>query len=63
LLLRRRPTWIALALAGAFTVGTMSLTNFRLGSDFRWLLLPPVLLWLLGLLGLAAARMDDSTAA
>jgi hypothetical protein len=26
------------ALAGLFTIGTMSLTNFQLNSDFKWLL-------------------------
>ncbi|MEO8061615.1 MAG: hypothetical protein ABI821_02595 [Pseudomonadota bacterium] len=38
-----------LALAGVFTVGTMSLTNFQLSSDFRWPLLLPSFLWLIGL--------------
>ena len=42
-------TWIALALAGLFTVGTMSLMNFLLNSDFKWLLLIPSLLWIIGL--------------
>jgi len=28
----------------------MSVTNFLLHSDFRWLLLLPALLWLVGLL-------------
>ena len=42
-------TWIALALAGLFMVGTMSLTNFQLNSDFKWLLLIPSLLWVIGL--------------
>jgi hypothetical protein len=27
----------------------VSLTNFRLHSDFRWLLLIPSLLWIIGL--------------
>ncbi len=46
---REKWTWIALALAGLFTVGTMSLTNFQLHSDFKWLLLIPSLLWVIGL--------------
>ena len=46
---RERWTWMALALAGLFTVGTMSLTNFQLNSDFKWLLLIPSLLWVVGL--------------
>ena len=46
---RKRWTLIVLALAGLFTVGTMSLTNFQLNSDFKWLLLIPSLLWIIGL--------------
>ena len=38
-----------LALAGLLTVGTMSLTNFQIDSDFKWLLLVPSLLWIGGL--------------
>ena len=41
--------WLVLALTGAFTVGMMSLINFQIGSDFKWILLVPVLLWILGL--------------
>ena len=37
------------AVAGLLTVGLMSAMNFALHSDFRWLLLVPVLLWLGGL--------------
>ena len=46
---REKWTWIALALVGLFTVGTMSLTNFQLKSDFKWLLLIPSVLWVIGL--------------
>ena len=46
---REKWTWIVLALAGLFTVGTMSLTNFQLDSAFKWLLLIPALLWFIGL--------------
>ena len=46
---RERGTFAALAVAGAASVGLMSATNFLLNSDFRWLLLLPALLWLLGL--------------
>ncbi len=42
-------TWVMLAMAGLFTVGTMSLTNFQLNSDFKWLLLVPSLFWVIGL--------------
>ena len=58
---REKWTWIVLALAGLFTVGTMSLTNFQLNSDFKWLLLIPSLLWLVGLIARAGAL--DSTGA
>jgi uncharacterized membrane protein len=46
---RKNWTWLALALAGLFTVATMSLTNSQLNSDFKWLLLIPSLLWITGL--------------
>ncbi len=42
-------TFTILALSGAVGVGLMSLTNFLLNSNFRWLLVLPVLLWLVGL--------------
>jgi hypothetical protein len=58
---REKWTWIALALVGLFTVGTMSLTNFQLNSDFKWLLLIPSLLWLVGLIARADA-LDSSGA-
>jgi hypothetical protein len=50
LLARRAPgaLW-ALTVAGASGVALMSATNFLLHSDFRWLLLVPVLLWFAGL--------------
>lgn len=38
-----------MALSGTLTVGLMSATNFALHSDFRWVLLLPVLVWLAGL--------------
>ena len=46
---RKKLTLTILALAGVFTVGTMSLTNFQLSSDFKWPLLIPSALWLVGL--------------
>jgi hypothetical protein len=42
-------TRLALAITGLSTVGLMSAVNFRIGSDFRWLLLLPALLWLCAL--------------
>ena len=47
---RERGTFAALAVAGAASVALMSATNFLLHSNFRWLLLLPALLWLVGLL-------------
>ena len=47
--LRLRGTSRAMALSGALTVGLMSVTNFALHSDFRWVLLLPALVWLAGL--------------
>ncbi len=51
--------WIFLMLAGLFTVGTMSLTNFQLNSDFKWLLLIPSLLWVMGLVFFTVPRKSD----
>jgi hypothetical protein len=50
--LRTKTAWSGLAWVGMFTVGVMSLTNFQIDSDFKWLLLIPCLLWLGGLLSL-----------
>jgi protein-S-isoprenylcysteine O-methyltransferase Ste14 len=47
---RERGTLAVLLVAGAASVGLMSATNFLLGSNFRWLLLVPALLWLAGLI-------------
>ena len=38
----------AVILSGALTVVLMSVTNFALASDFRWLLSVPVLVWFTG---------------
>ena len=46
---RERGTFGALLVAGAASVWLMSATNFVLHSDFRWPLLVPALLWLVGL--------------
>lgn len=37
--------WACLLGAAAASAGTMSVVNFLLGSDFRWTLLVPVLVW------------------
>lgn len=46
----------ALVLVGALTVGLMSAVNFALGSDFRWLLLAPPVLWAAAVLTLLGGR-------
>lgn len=44
------------ALAGIASVGVMSAVNFSLHSDFRWLLLAPVVLWIAAVVaGLSSA--------
>lgn len=48
LAIRARGTLAALILAGTASVGLMSAINFMLHSDFRWLLLVPAMLWLIG---------------
>jgi hypothetical protein len=48
--MRKNVTLTVLALTGSSTVGLMSLTNFQLNSDFKWLLLIPPLFWLAGLI-------------
>lgn len=48
-------------LAGVATVGTMSLTNLRLDSDFKWLLLIPSLLWLAGLVLYQRQRQEANS--
>ena len=53
---REKWTWIVLALAGLSTVGTMRLTNFQLNSDFKWPLLIPSLLWVIGLVFIRMKR-------
>ena len=68
--LRARPeraSLAALSLAGAAGVALMSATNFLIGSDFRWLLSLPALLWVLGLAchvyeGTASRMAESSTA-
>lgn len=47
--LKRALALTALAITGALTVGTMSLTNFRLDSNFKWLLLVPAVAWTIGI--------------
>lgn len=46
----------ALTCAGLLTVAVMSRTNFVLDSDFKWLLLVPPVVWLIGLVIYFAQR-------
>jgi hypothetical protein len=54
--LRQHGAGATLALAGLLTVALMSVTNFLLHSDFRWLLLVPALVWLAGLVAYVVRR-------
>jgi hypothetical protein len=56
---RTRGTGWTLAAAGLLTVVLMSAVNFMIGSDFRWLLLVPALLWGAGMLGYCLERRAD----
>ncbi|WP_310475353.1 hypothetical protein [Sandarakinorhabdus sp.] len=58
--LRLQATPWALGITGALTVVLMSATNFALQSDFRWLLLLPALVWLVGLVVYLASRGASS---
>ena len=46
---------LLLILAAAATAAMMSVTNFAIGSDFRWALIAPVLLWIFALLSLSGS--------
>lgn len=46
----------AIAISGVLTVALMASINFDLRSDFRWLLLVPVLVWLAGFVLYVARR-------
>ena len=54
-------TGIVLGVTGLLTVATMSVTNFVIDSDFKWLLLVPPVIWLLGLVTYAIARRAEQT--
>ena len=51
-----RATLIILTIVGILSVGLMSATNFQLDSDFKWFLLIPVIVWILGLVRIYRAR-------
>ena len=46
----RKGIAFVLMLAGLATVVTMSWTNFAIDSDFKWLLLAPAALWMVGVI-------------
>ena len=52
---RRRIDVLLLGLAGLLSAGLMSGVNFALGSDFKWLLVVPVALWVAAIALAAAA--------
>jgi len=52
---------VQIGLAGLLSVALMSAVNFALESDFRWLLILPVLAWAVGL-ALAAIGGDAAPA-
>ena len=49
----------AIALAGGPSVALMSVMNFELHSDFRWMLLVPALAWFVGLVSYVAGRKHN----
>ncbi|MDP1741621.1 MAG: hypothetical protein Q8M51_06000 [Polaromonas sp.] len=61
LAIRARGTLTALVATGTASVGLMSATNFMLHSDFRWLLLVPALLWLMGVVCYLREGAPEST--
>lgn len=54
-------TLVALLATGAVSVGLMSVTNFILNSNFRWLLAVPAFLWLIGLVCFWRERVTCDT--
>lgn len=46
---------LLLILAAAATAALMSVVNFAIGSDFRWALVVPVLLWIFALLSFSGS--------
>jgi hypothetical protein len=62
--LPHRPAGViaVMVLAGCLTVGLMSAVNFALGSDFRWLLLGPPMVWLAAVLAYFSGPTPDRPA-
>ena len=57
--LRGKWNRFALAVTGALTVGLMSVTNFQLDSDFKWILLIPSMLWIVALASPSSAASAE----
>jgi hypothetical protein len=57
---RRLEVW-AYGTAGLFSVVLMSAVNFALASDFRWLLVLPVLLWLISVIVLGRSALGTAS--
>ena len=53
---RRSGTTFVLVVAGLAGVALMSVTNFAIDSQFKWLLLAPAMLWLSGVVAYARER-------
>ena len=49
-------------IGGASSIGLMSVVNFAIGSDFRWVLLACALLWALSLLAYGVESYGSATA-
>ena len=47
--------------AGLLSVVLMSAVNFALGSDFRWLLVVPVVLWLAALVAVGQGAFGSAS--
>lgn len=58
--LQNTEIWVYAA-AGVLSVALMSGVNFVLGSDFRWHLVAPVLIWLFALVTLSSHSFARST--
>ena len=54
-----RGTGAVFCFVGLLSVTTMSWTNFALNSDFKWLLLVPPVIWLLGLVTYAVGCLVE----
>ena len=56
---RARSAFLAVAVAGASSMGLMVVVNFIIGSDFKWLLLSFTLPWVLALILYRFERSGD----